>query len=71
MRMEVVRDPDELPGAIRTAMKARGVSQTQLARDLGYSAKHVNQMLQGNAGISIEMLFRIMRYLGVAVVFAP
>ena len=69
--MLVVRDPDDLPGVIRKALKDRGVGQAQMARDLGYSAKHINQMLQGNAGISIDVLFRIMRHLDVAVVFAP
>lgn len=69
--MLLVGDPDELPGVIRTALTIRGVSQAQLARDLGYSTKHVNQMVQGNAGISIDVLFRIMRYLDVGLVLSP
>lgn len=33
--------------AVRRALRDKGISQAQLARDLGLSPKHVNQMLTG------------------------
>ena len=69
--MVVVHDPDEVPGVIRAALTARGMTQTQLAEDLGLSLKHVNQMLQGNAGISLPMLFRILERLDTVLTFIP
>ena len=71
MQAVVVRDADELRGIIRESLKARRVTQTQLASDIGITLKHLNQMLQGHAGISLPMLFSIMEHLDTAVVFLP
>jgi transcriptional regulator with XRE-family HTH domain len=71
MRMAVVHDPDDVRGVIRAALKARGMTQTQLAADVGLSLKHVNQMLQGQAGISLPMLFRILERLDTVLTFIP
>lgn len=67
----VVRDPNELPGIIRAALKSKGMTQTQLASDLGISLKHLNQMLQGHARIRLSMLFEILGHLDVTVTIVP
>jgi transcriptional regulator with XRE-family HTH domain len=41
---------DQLATRLREAMEADGVSQADLARSTGLSAKHVNHMVNGKSG---------------------
>ena len=45
-------------------LEERGWTQTELASRLGYSAKHVNQMLKGKAPLTESTALRLERVLG-------
>lgn len=45
--------------AIRAALEAADVSQAMLAVATGLTTKHVNQVCQGNAPLSVDVALRI------------
>lgn len=54
------------PGeTLRAVIEARGMTQADLSRRAGLSAKHVNQIVQGVAPISPDAAFALERVLGV------
>ncbi|MGH3628901.1 MAG: helix-turn-helix domain-containing protein [Sciscionella sp.] len=54
------------PGeTLRAVIEARGMTQADLSRRAGLSAKHINQIVQGVAPISPDAAFALERVLGV------
>ena len=49
---------------LRRMCAALNLSQAELARRTGYSTKHINQVLQGVAGISVPLAVDLERELG-------
>lgn len=65
--MEAIPTPTPLPpGAeLRRVLEAMGMSQADLARATGLSAKHVNQVCQGTAALSYETAIKLEDVTGV------
>jgi HTH-type transcriptional regulator / antitoxin HigA len=54
------------PGEVlRIELDARGLTQAELASRTNLSAKHINQVIKGNATLSPEMALRLERALGI------
>lgn len=53
--------------SIVDAMKARGITQVQLAEHLGISKSSVNNYLSGRRKISIENIEKALLYLGLEI----
>ena len=54
------------PGEVlQVELDARGLTQAELAVRTNLSAKHVNQVIKGNASLSPEMALRLERALGI------
>jgi transcriptional regulator with XRE-family HTH domain len=71
MRRHTVADIGELQALIRWELRAQGRTQTAMAEHLGFSQKHVSQMLTGRTSISLANLFEICAYLGLSVTIDP
>jgi transcriptional regulator with XRE-family HTH domain len=69
--MIAARGPEELLEAVREGLKQRGVTQVELAKHLGFSAKHMNQVIHGKAGLGLHHMFEILAYLEVGVMLVP
>src|SRR6266545_1752937 len=52
-------------GTLVEVLAERGMSQAELARRAGLSAKHVNQIVLGTAALSAETALRLERVIGV------
>ena len=64
---ELLFEPDWLspPGdTIADVLEERGWSQVEFAQRIGYTPKHVNQLLRGKAPISEDTALRLERVLG-------
>lgn len=64
---ELLFEPDWLspPGdTIADALEERGWSRVEFAQRIGYTPKHVNQLLRGKAPISEDTALRLERVLG-------
>jgi transcriptional regulator with XRE-family HTH domain len=70
-RRRTVADIEGLQSLIQWELQRQGKTQVQLAGHLGFSQKHVSQMLTGKAGISLANLFEICGYLGLSVTIDP
>jgi HTH-type transcriptional regulator / antitoxin HigA len=58
------------PGdTLADVLEERGMTQTELARRLGVSLKHVNQVIKGAASISAELALGLEKVLGVSAAF--
>lgn len=55
---------DGLRQDVRAALKAAGLSQAQVARSLGTSTKHLNQMLTGKARLTLKWVEKISELCG-------
>lgn len=44
---------------LRQELSVAGVTQATLARELGLTAKHINQLVQGRARLSVDVAVRI------------
>jgi DNA-binding XRE family transcriptional regulator len=53
---------------VREAVKASGLKQTWMARQLGVSEKHLSQLLTGRAGLTWEWADRILELCGMELV---
>lgn len=54
------------PGDVLLSMlQARGWTQAQLASEIGYSAKHVNQVIKGKASVGPAFAWHLSRWSGV------
>lgn len=51
---------------LRELLRDRSMSQAELARRTGYTAKHVNQLCQDNASITPSAAIKLERALGVS-----
>lgn len=71
MRMVVATKPEDLPRIVRAAMASKGMTHTQLAEHLGFTTKHMSQMMCGRAPIKMSVLFEMLGYLDVAVALIP
>lgn len=71
MRLMIAQDIDEVTELIRQGLDARGKTQKQMADHLGFSQKHVSQMLTRKAGLSLSNLFDMCAYLGMSVAIVP
>lgn len=59
-------DYSAAPGEVlQLELDARGLTQAELANRTNLSAKHVNQVIKGNAALSPEMALRLERALGI------
>lgn len=56
---------------LRSALEAAGVKQTHVARELGLTPKHINQILLGKARPRFELVQQIAALAGVEVVLLP
>lgn len=66
--VRIAYDPDEVapPGAtLRETLEALPLSQTELATRTGLSAKHINQLVGGQAALSHETAIKLERATGV------
>lgn len=62
---------DEVRSIIREELERRTMNQNFVCQEMGFSEKHMSQMLTGGAGISIPMLFRFCNYLHISIIFQP
>jgi hypothetical protein len=67
----VVSTPEGVMPAIRHELESRGGHHIMLARHLECSQKHLSQMMQGKAGVSLPMLFKMLDYLDLAIILSP
>lgn len=63
-----LRHPDELGDAIRQGREILGMSQRELAAELGVTQKWVWELEQGKPGLLMERLFRALRATNVDLV---
>jgi transcriptional regulator with XRE-family HTH domain len=71
MRARLAASPDEVRERIREEIELRGVKQRRLAEHLGFSEKHMSQLLLGKVGMSLPILYRICAYLEMTLLIAP
>lgn len=71
MKIVQVFSPEQIPSAIQGEMLMLGKPQVLLARELGFTEKHISQMLTGKAGISLPNLYKILAYLDLALLVVP
>lgn len=68
--MSIQRDWTVPPGeTLREALDERGMSQRYLAFATGYTQKHINQIVQGHARITVEAALRFERELDISARF--
>jgi antitoxin component HigA of HigAB toxin-antitoxin module len=60
--------PAPLHEQVRDAVKASGLKQTWMARQLGVSEKHLSQLLTGRAVLTLEWAQRILELCGMELV---
>lgn len=58
---------DMLPQRLRTARKSKGLSQAELAKRVGTDQAHISRMESGETGVSLDIITRIARELGITV----
>jgi hypothetical protein len=62
--MTQVTAADTLRALVRTALWDAGISQAEAARQLDMSTKHMSQMLNGKAGLSLDWAEQILGLCG-------
>ncbi len=67
MKMPTNRSPVH-PGEIllEEFMKPYGMTQTEIARRIGVSRKHISEIVNGRKGISTDMALRLSRLFGTS-----
>jgi plasmid maintenance system antidote protein VapI len=55
----VNRDPSAAGAALRQVLAKRGLSQADVARRIGISAKHLSQVLVGVSSISVDLAVQL------------
>ena len=67
MRIPTNRPPIH-PGEIlmEEFMKPYGITQTEIARRIGVSRKHISEIVNGKKGISTDMALRLSRLFGTS-----
>ena len=71
MRLAIAESTDDLITILREGLDESGKTQKQLAGHMGFSTKHMNQILMGKAGLSLPHLFSILEYIGLDLAFLP
>jgi plasmid maintenance system antidote protein VapI len=67
MKKLVAHDPEEVIEMIRNRLRENGQTQRTMAAHLGFTTKHMSQLLTGKATISVPLLFRMLDYIRVEV----
>lgn len=62
-----VRTPADLGRAIAGARRERGLSQGQLATELGFERSYLSELESGEATIALERTLRALRRLGAEI----
>ncbi len=60
----ILNAEDQVRAAIRGALDVAGITQTELARRIGMSQKHVSQVLTGKTGLSLALADRMLAAIG-------
>ena len=60
-----VRTPEDLGRFLARVRQAHGLTQEELAQDLGVSRRYVSEIENGKPGLYTERLFQMLRLLGV------
>jgi HTH-type transcriptional regulator/antitoxin HipB len=60
-----VRTPEDLGRFLARVRQDHGLTQEELARDLGVSRRYVSEIENGKPGLYTERLFQMLRLLGV------
>jgi HTH-type transcriptional regulator/antitoxin HipB len=60
-----VRTPEDLGRFLARVRQDRGLTQEELAQDLGVSRRYVSEIENGKPGLYTERLFQMLRLLGV------
>lgn len=69
--MDILRTPDQLSTLLRAARNREGLTQTQIASQLGVSTQAVSK-LESNAGrASFDRIHRLCLLLGLEIVLQP
>jgi HTH-type transcriptional regulator/antitoxin HipB len=69
--MDILRTPDQLSTLLRAARNREGLTQTQIASQLGVSTQAVSK-LESNAGrASFDRIHRLCLLLGLEIVLRP
>jgi transcriptional regulator with XRE-family HTH domain len=71
MRVVVAGDADEIMPLIRERMRQENVSQRVLADHLGFSYKHMSQVITGKCGTPLSTIFLICEYLDMGIALMP
>ena len=58
---------DMLPQRLRAARKTKGLSQAELAKRVGTDQAHISRMESGETGVSLDIITRIAKELGITV----
>ncbi|MGW3428002.1 helix-turn-helix domain-containing protein [Streptomyces melanosporofaciens] len=66
--MDSLNAEETLRTQTRAALKATGISQAAVARQLGLSQKHLSHMLTGRANLTLDWADRILALNGMRVV---
>lgn len=64
----ITRPEDTLRTQVRAALAVAGISQAEVARRLGCSTKHLNQMITGRAVLTLDWAQQILALCGMHVV---
>jgi HTH-type transcriptional regulator/antitoxin HipB len=60
-----VHTPEDLGRFLAVARRDHGLTQEELAQDLGVSRRYVSEIENGKPGLYTERLFQMLRLLGV------
>jgi HTH-type transcriptional regulator / antitoxin HipB len=60
-----VNSPDELGTALREFRMRRGMTQRELAAELGVSQRYISELEQGKPGVFTTRLFGVFRILAI------
>jgi plasmid maintenance system antidote protein VapI len=60
----VTHASDELRVIVRTALRDKGISQAEAARQLGLSAKHFSHLMTGRAPLTLDRAEQILALCG-------
>jgi transcriptional regulator with XRE-family HTH domain len=69
--VRLANSTDDVMPLIRQQLEAKGKTQVRMARHLGISTRHLNFLMTGKATPTLPMLFRMLRYLDMAMVLTP
>lgn len=71
MKIIVAESAEDVPMQIQSELLEQGRSQVLLARELGFTEKHVSQILTGKSNVTVANLYKILAYLDLALVLSP